>query len=113
MKPIKPGEAYKKKLKGIPHEIIEAVNELIVENLDCYNTATVTQDEILNRLKTNGFPDTDKIFDRGWLDIEPIFRRAGWRVEFDKPAYCETYSAYFKFQKSSAIRDALEILRDL
>jgi hypothetical protein len=31
------------------------------------------------------------------LDIEPIYREAGWIVEYDKPAYCENYDANFTF----------------
>ena len=31
-------------------------------------------------------------------DIEDIFREAGWKVTYDKPAYNESYDAYFKFE---------------
>lgn len=41
----------------------------------------------------------DELFDKGWMDIEPIYRKSGWRVEYDKPAYNETYPATFTFSK--------------
>jgi hypothetical protein len=39
------------------------------------------------------------IFKTGYCDLEPLYRAAGWRVVHDKPAYNETYDAYFKFTK--------------
>ena len=35
----------------------------------------------------------------GWLDVEGIYRKAGWDVEYDSPGYCEDYPATFKFRK--------------
>jgi hypothetical protein len=32
------------------------------------------------------------------LDIEDTYREAGWKVEYDKPAYCENYPANFTFR---------------
>ena len=37
------------------------------------------------------------IFDNNWLDIEPTYRKAGWKVIYDGPAYCENYPATFTF----------------
>lgn len=103
MKPINPSEAEGKKLSSIEPEIIQAVNELIVENLKS-GTADILQDEILERyFKIKGTKNTaasrGKLFDANQLDFEPIFRKAGWAVEYDKPGYCETYPASFKFKK--------------
>jgi hypothetical protein len=39
------------------------------------------------------------VFDKGWLDVESIFRAEGWKVKYDKPAYCETYKAFFVFSR--------------
>ena len=38
------------------------------------------------------------IFEKHWLDFEDIYRKAGWFVNFDKPAYNETYDAFFEFK---------------
>jgi hypothetical protein len=40
-----------------------------------------------------------QVFDNNWLDVEDIFRKAGWKVNYEKPAYNESYPASFKFQQ--------------
>jgi hypothetical protein len=41
-----------------------------------------------------------KIFDKHWMDFEPIFREAGWKVSYDSSAWCETYfDEYYTFSK--------------
>ena len=41
----------------------------------------------------------EKVFKNKWLDVEEVYRKAGWKVEYDKPGYCEDYEAYFVFEK--------------
>jgi len=41
----------------------------------------------------------DEVFDKGWLNIEPMYRAAGWKVVYDKPAYNESYEPTFTFTK--------------
>ena len=98
IKPITPDEI---KLV-IPDFIIEAVNKLIQEKWDGHE-AIIKQDEIMNIVSSNDEdddkPSRQKIYDKHWLDFEPLYREAGWNVEYDKPAYCEHYDAYFKFTK--------------
>lgn len=89
VKPISPQEIK----KTIPDFVIEAVNELIAEKVNDKNYATVLQKHIVDRVKSK----TDQDFDYAWLDFENIFRDAGWNVNYDKPAYCESYDAYFEF----------------
>ncbi len=40
------------------------------------------------------------VFAKGWLEVEDIYRKAGWKVKYDKPAYSENYPATFKFERS-------------
>jgi len=42
-----------------------------------------------------------EIINNGWLNIEEAYRAADWEVEYDKPAYNETYRAHFIFKKAS------------
>jgi hypothetical protein len=89
----------------IPDCIIEAVNILINKKWDGYSV-TIYQDEILDIVSVeNPGPDYDgdkllrkEIFDNHWLDIEPLYRKQGWDVEYDKPGYNESYRAYFIFK---------------
>jgi hypothetical protein len=107
VKPITPNEASKAKATSIPDEVFEAFNELIAEKLDG-NSATVLQKDVVARIilkiRHNDRSRSEnairnQIYEYGWLDVEPAYRRAGWKVEYDKPGYCETYEASFEFRK--------------
>lgn len=39
------------------------------------------------------------VFERGYLDIEETYRKAGWSVVYDKPGYNETYDAFYTFTR--------------
>jgi len=95
VKPIKPGEVADKKKIDIPDAAFEAFNELIAEN---YNgrTATVYQDKVVERMAAKGL-NRNEIFKKGWLDVEEIYGKTGWKVEYDKPGYNEDYAAHFIF----------------
>ena len=101
LKPISPIEAEAKHRKTIPDSIIDAVNKLIVKNYNpIYKESVVKQNEILDMVCKDpdcGGLTKDDIFNNHWLDIEDIYREQGWKVDFDKPGYFETYDAFFKF----------------
>lgn len=99
IEPISPNDIK----KFIPDFIIETVNKLIIEKWDG-DKAIILQDDIMNIVSSNdaddGKPSRREIFDKGWLDFEPLYREKGWDVEYDKPAYNEFYKARFIFKKS-------------
>ncbi len=41
----------------------------------------------------------NKIYERGWLNVEPIFEEAGWEVHYDKPSFNESGDARFEFKE--------------
>lgn len=98
VKPIKPSEM----VQNIPDWIIEGANECIQEHwVELDKQSHFTQDELIKFVLKHK-PKNDKttravLFDKHWLDIEPIYRKEGWKVEYDKPAYYETYDANFTF----------------
>lgn len=95
--PISPDEIVERRLETIPPQVIETFNRFIGERaLNGY--ATVYQDEVVTSLEEQGM-NRGEIFSRHWLDVEPLYREAGWKVEYDKPGYNETYRPYFKFKK--------------
>ena len=98
MKPITPEEAKRLKTSQIPSEVFEVVNQLIVENYKDQGYAIIKQKEIVSRLEKCGIDSTD-IYARGWLDFEDAYRASGWKVDYDKPAYNESYDATFRFDK--------------
>jgi len=99
IEPIKPSEVVEVKKKMLPYEVIECFNELIAEKWNG-QSATIKQTEAANRIAEQMGVDTQHLYDRGYMDIEDIFRAAGWVVEYDKPGYNETYPAAFEFRKS-------------
>jgi len=96
-KPVTPKEVVSLKKTLIPDAAIEAFNELIAENfLGGY--ASFKQKDVVARMVKKGLKPED-IYKNGWLDIEDIFEKAGWKVDYDKPGYNETYDATFSFSK--------------
>jgi hypothetical protein len=107
-KPITPAEACEALNNRVPEFIIEAVNRLLKAKIRVNQvTITILQSDVINEAikiykERASLWDAEltksMIFDKGWLDIEPIFEKAGWQVEYDKPAYNETFrAASFKF----------------
>ena len=94
--PIKPHEIANE----IPDFVINGANECIKNH---YSELTKTSHFTVNELIYYIFQYAPKdlqrqeLFDKGWLDIEPLYRRAGWKVEYDKPAYYEDYQPNFTF----------------
>lgn len=98
IQPINPDVIQDVKNSKIPDEIIEAFNELIVENWSG-GLAVIKQNEALTRIAGKTAISRSDIFSKNYLDIEDIFRKAGWKVVYDKPAYNENYEAFWKFSK--------------
>lgn len=96
VKPISPKEVT----HMIPDFIFEAVNQLIQKKWNG-KSATIKQDEIMDIVSSDNDDDPrprrQVIFDNHWLDIEDHYRKAGWKVTYDKPAYYEDYDAFFVF----------------
>ncbi|MEK7640643.1 MAG: hypothetical protein AAB389_01455 [Patescibacteria group bacterium] len=97
VQPIKPSEVVQIKKEAMPDVVLQSFNELITENFDG-TSAVVKQDDVVNLLVKKGFT-RDEIFKKGWLEVEDIYRVAGWTVIYDKPGYNEDYDANFEFRK--------------
>lgn len=96
--PITPDEVVQKKKENFPEKVIEAVNEIIAEHWNGHS-ATFTQKHAAARIANKMGVETDTVYKRQWLDFEEIYREAGWKVEYDKPGYNESYEATFAFTK--------------
>lgn len=98
VEPISPNDVK----KVIPDFVIEAVNQLIKEKWDG-KMAIILQDDIMDIISSDDpeddKPSRQKVFDKGWLDFENLYREKGWNVEYDKPGYNEFYKACFIFKK--------------
>lgn len=101
MKPITPDEVAVVKQATLPDFVVRAFNECIATgwNADAKESVFL-QDDVVRLILEYGaehIHDRQEIFDKRWLDVEPIYQSQGWNVEYDKPAYNETYSATFTF----------------
>lgn len=93
--PITPEECTNKKLELIPNEVIECFNEMIAENFNGHS-ATIKQKDICATIADRLYVSTTYVYSQKWLDIEDIYKKFGWKVEYDKPSYCD---AHFIFTK--------------
>lgn len=95
VKPIKPSEAVKEKKAKFPDAVLEAFNELIAKNLvGC--SSVVKQKDVMKLMVAKGL-SCKEIYENGYLNVEDVYRKAGWRVVYDKPGYDENYDAFFEF----------------
>ena len=95
--PVKPREILGGRADNIPDEVLKIFNTLIKKKFDG-RQAIVRQEDVLKALVTEERP-SHAIFENHWLDVEPIYRKAGWKVEYDKPGYNEDYDAFWVFKR--------------
>jgi hypothetical protein len=106
IKPLRPDEAIALKKGNRPDAIMIAFNQEIAEHIRVSDgKAKVLQQDVLAKIKNalSGMTTSD-ILDKGWLDVEDEFRKAGWIVEYEKPARDESFDAYFTFEKKGKTR---------
>jgi hypothetical protein len=102
VKPLSPEEAQANKITLIPNEVVAAVNILLAARFD--SSINIKCSEIIELAQQlfvkNGSdaPSYNHFYEKKWLDIEPMFRKAGWKVTFDKPGYNESYESNFTFK---------------
>ena len=96
--PIKPNSVQTAKSASIPEEVYTVFNDLIVENWDGRQAKVLQTDAATRVARALDIP-RDKVFERRLLDVEAAYQKEGWVVSFDKPAYNESYEAFFVFKK--------------
>lgn len=97
VKPITPREVASLKQVLIPDAVIEAFNEMIAANFNG-GYSSFTQEAVVKLIVKKGISRND-LFSNNWLDVEPIYEKSGWKVEYDKPGYNESYEPTFSFKK--------------
>ena len=84
---------------------IAVVIFIFIIGILAFSDIRIYQKDIIEVAKSKMYPATDNIdsgsgyFDYNWLNIEKIYEDAGWAVKYDKPAYNESYDAYFIFRE--------------
>lgn len=98
IKPVTPDEIEADVTK--PDEVIQVFNELILKYWDGKQAVIKEADAarlISSRMNNIG---TKVIYNNHWLNIEPVYAQAGWKVEYDKPGYNESYPTTFTFSRT-------------
>lgn len=99
-KPITPKEAAAYAfIDSFPEAVVDAFNYLIKKNLR-NGEAIVMQDEVADKIAKRLMISRDEVFKRRYLDVESVFREAGWIVYYEKPSFGETHKPFFKFSYS-------------
>lgn len=85
----------------IPKSVIQGVNNLLKLKYRG-DSVVLYQNEIIKEImkiekQNNGTLTRQQLFDNHYMDFEPIFSQAGWKVVYDNPGYNETYEANFTF----------------
>lgn len=93
--PITPEQAAGGRI--VPALVIDVFNQLVAKHFNEKIGAAVVKQEDVVALLVEAGCRRDTIFAQHWLDVEPIYERAGWKVRHDKPGYCEDYAATFTF----------------
>lgn len=95
--PISPVEAQLQR-NDIPDFVINIVNQLLKDNYKS-DRIRIYQKDVVKAIKDH----TGGTCEMKWLDFEDFYRATGWGVTYDKPAYCETYDAFFIFKPSKKL----------
>lgn len=102
VQPISPQALAQAHAARIPDFVIEAFNELIVEKAGGHKRATFTLDvaiaRVLLKASAAGHECTSQsVLANKWMDVEGLFRKAGWKVDYDQPGYNESYTPVYTF----------------
>ncbi len=84
------------KNRSFPPFVVQAFNECIEESKTNHSD-DVLRKTVVARIKKLGSVTDKDIMDNNWLDVEEFYRKAGWKVSYNKPPYNESYEAYFTF----------------
>ena len=104
MKPLTPKEVLDN--PEIPNYVIEAINDLLRQKYRG-KPCVITQQLIVKRIMDKAPEGVTKatLVDNGYMDFEPLYKKFGWDVVYDKPGYCESGSAKFTFSENGLRRD--------
>jgi hypothetical protein len=96
---ITPDEVVSAKAGRLPSVIFDVFNELIARNWNG-RQARVMGKEAVDAIGARLGISESEIYRQRFLDVEEVYRRAGWKVDYDKPAYNETYDPFFIFERA-------------
>lgn len=96
-RPIRPAEVVEAKAAQIPAVVFAVFNDLIARNWDGRRSVIRKDDAVREITERDPALTTDEISHQHLLDIEPVYRAAGWGVSYSKPGRNESGNAMFTF----------------
>ena len=99
--PLTPHEAVQQKLEDVPEKVLNCWNKIIKSNLDKTNssvTSRFTLDELAKMISSEMACSFDVAQSKGWFDLEPLFIKSGWNVQFHRASYADDFDSYFYFE---------------
>lgn len=99
MEPLTPQQLQETYGSKVPDIVIECVNELLAKQVgtESQKRFVIYQHDLVSMLEERGVNRLD-IFNKRYLDFEPTFRRAGWKVKYDKAHYSESRDSEWVFE---------------
>lgn len=100
MKVYTPEDVLKKRVETFPDYVIDAFNNLLIENYQEDETI-IKQEDVIRKILEYSTDDEltrETIFKKHYLDIENLYRNNGWEVNYKKPMFNEHFKAYFVFK---------------
>lgn len=96
VEPISPQEVVAIKALNIPNEVLDVFNKEIAAKWNGHS-CTLLESDVAQKIASALSITVSQVYELKYLNVEPIYRKKGWKVEYDKPGYCETYPATYTF----------------
>lgn len=99
--PLTPAQVIHVRETGIPDFVVAAFNQLIQKKFGS-TKASISVDEAvpacLEQARLAGVSVTrSELFEKHWMDVEPMFRAKGWTVTYDRKDYNESGPDWYHF----------------
>jgi hypothetical protein len=98
VEPIRPEDVAATKKAILPPEVITCWNNMIALKYSDGEARIELRDIIASITKAMN-TTSKRVLDEDWLEVEDIYRAAGWKVVYDRPGYDENYEPFFIFSK--------------
>lgn len=100
-RPVSPNEIVDVQRQNLPPEVFDAFNAAIAKSMNGKSSKVIQSDvakDIADRLGI----ELSAVYAGHYLDVEDEYRKFGWRVDYDRPAYNESYAAFFVFSRGKS-----------
>lgn len=97
-KPITPKELIAARIQSFPSVVFDAFNAAIGDAWDG-NCAVVKQGRVALTIADELSIPVGEVYKRLYMDIEPFYRKAGWKVKYSKPGIDENFEPYYTFKR--------------